>query len=474
MQSELMRTLQTYKRPQYKRRANTAGVHKDEGRGVTSDTEGRDRSLLEVQTMRKVAFRIVPFLMICYFVSFLDRVNLGFAALQMVKDLHLSPAVFGFGGGLFFISYFLCEVPSNLLLEKFGARRWIARIMITWGVLAGGMALIRSPHSFYLMRVLLGAAEAGFFPGVILYLTYWFPPEYRARVIAMFTVAIPISSFLGSPISAFLLEMDGWLGLRGWQWMFILEAIPAVLLGLACLPILSDQPADAEWLTSDQRSWLLSRLRAAVRGKRPVGNISLWQVLWNKHVLILSIVLAGSTAVSSGLQLWQPQIVKSYGLTNIQTGFLNSIPFALASVVMVLWGRRSDQTGERIWHAALPLMLTAVSLAAALLFHSLFSTIVILSLAVIGIYAGKGPVWAVSAEWLSASTAAAGLAQINAISNLAGFGTTYLLGVIKGVTGSYSIAMLPLVALAAAGSVAVLLIGRTDTADQSEVLVQAK
>lgn len=449
-------------------------MRQDEGLGVTAHTERRDQSLLEVQTMRKVAFRIVPFLMICYFVSFLDRVNLGFAALQMVKDLHLSPAVFGFGGGLFFISYFLCEVPSNLLLEKFGARRWIARIMITWGVLAGGMALVRSAHSFYLMRVLLGAAEAGFFPGVILYLTYWFPPEYRARIIAMFTVAIPISSFLGSPISAFLLEMDGWLGLRGWQWMFILEAIPAVLLGLACLPILSDQPADAEWLTSDQRSWLLGKLRAAAGGRRPVGNISLWQVLWNKHVLSLSIVLAGSTAVSSGLQLWQPQIVKSYGLTNIQTGFLSSIPFALASIVMVLWGRRSDQTGERIWHAALPLMLTAVSLAAALLFHSLFSTIVILSLAVIGIYAGKGPVWAVSAEWLSAGTAAAGLAQINAISNLAGFGTTYLLGVIKGVTGSYSIAMLPLVALAAAGSVALLLIGHSGTADQSEVLVQSK
>lgn len=446
-------------------------MRQDDGRGVTGDTESRDQGFLEAKTMRKVAFRIVPFLMICYFVSFLDRVNLGFAALQMVKDLHLSPAVFGFGGGLFFVSYFLCEVPSNLLLEKFGARRWIARIMITWGVLAGGMALVRSAHSFYMMRVLLGAAEAGFFPGVILYLTYWFPPEYRARIIAMFTVAIPISSFLGSPISAFLLEMDGWLGLRGWQWMFILEAIPAVLLGLACLPILSDQPADAEWLTSDQRSWLLGRLRAEVRGKRSVGDLSLWQVLWNKHVLILSIVLAGSTAVSSGLQLWQPQIIKSYGLTNIQTGFLNSIPFALASVVMVLWGQRSDRTGERVWHAALPLMLTAGSLAAALLFHSLFSTIVILSVAVTGIYAGKGPVWAISAEWLSASTAAAGLAQINAISNLAGFGTTYLLGVIKEVTGSYSLALLPLVALAAAGSVALLLISHSGTTERAKDLV---
>ena len=394
--------------------------------------------------MRQVTLRIVPFLMACYFISFVDRVNLGFAALQMVKDLHLSPTVFGFGGGIFFLSYFLFEVPSNLLLEKFGARRWIARIMITWGVLAGGMALVKGPQSLYLMRFLLGAAEAGFFPGVILYLTYWFPAEYRARIVGLFMVAIPVSSFLGSPISAALLETDGWLGLRGWQWMFILEAAPAVLMGLACLVFLSDRPSDAQWLGADERSWLLARLNAETTRKRPVGHMSLWQVLWNKHVLVLSVVLAGSTAVSSGLQLWQPQIIKSYGLTNMQTGLLNSIPFALASVIMIWWGSRSDRTGERIWHASLPLMLTAVSLASALFFDSLFSIIVILCLAVIGIYAGKGPVWAVSTEWLSAGTAAAGLAQINAISNLAGFGTTYVMGFIKDATGRFTLALLPL------------------------------
>jgi ACS family tartrate transporter-like MFS transporter len=424
--------------------------------------------------MAQVALRIVPFLMICYFVSFLDRVNLSFAALQMVKDLRLSPAVFGLGGGLFFVSYFLFEVPSNLLLEKLGARRWIARIMISWGFLAGGMAFVRSSQSFYAMRLLLGAAEAGFFPGVILYLTYWFPPEYRARIIATFTVAIPMSSFLGSPISVALLELDGRLGLRGWQWMFILEAIPAVLLGLACLLVLTDKPRGALWLNSDQRDWLTGRLEAEVHGRRSVGHLSLWQVLWNKHVLVLGVVLAGSTAVSSGLQLWQPLIIKSYGLTNIQTGLLNAIPFALASVVMIWWGRRSDQTGERIWHAALPLMLTAISLASALVFHSLFAIIVILCVAVVGIYAGKGPVWAVASEWLSSTTAAPGLAQINALSNLAGFGTTYLLGVIKGMTGSYPLAMLPLVALAASGSVAILLIGHGITTNRGELLVQAK
>src|SRR5690349_6577008 len=225
----------------------------------------RPDTSVEARTIRRVTFRIVPFLMVCYFISFLDRVNLGFAALEMVKDLHLSATVFGFGGGVFFLSYFLFEVPSNLLLEKFGARRWIARIMITWGVLAAAMALVKGPQSLYLMRLLLGAAEAGFFPGVILYLTYWFPAEHRARIIGLFTAAIPVSSFLGSPISAALLGTDGWLGLRGWQWMFILEGIPAVLLGLACLAVLSDRPADAKWLAADRRNWLVSKLDTEAR-----------------------------------------------------------------------------------------------------------------------------------------------------------------------------------------------------------------
>jgi MFS transporter, ACS family, tartrate transporter len=418
---------------------------------------------LETRTMRQIALRIVPFLMTCYFISFLDRVNLGFAALQMNTDLRLSPTVFGLGGGLFFVTYSLCEVPSNLLLEKVGARRWIARIMITWGFLAAGMALVRGPRSFYAVRLLLGAAEAGFFPGVILYLSYWFPAKYRARIIAMFTVAIPISSFLGSPISAILLGTDGWLGLRGWQWMFILEAAPAVLLGLACLVVLSDEPRDAKWLSTAHQNWLVSALDSEKREARLVGHLSLWQALWNKHVLALSLVLAGSTAVSSGLQLWQPQIISSYGLTDLQTGLLNSLPFALASVIMVWWGKRSDQHGERIWHAGLPLVLTAISLAAALLFQSLFSIIVILCLAVIGIYAGKGPVWAVSTECLSAGTAAAGLAQINAISNLAGFGTTYLMGFIKDATGSFSLSLLPLVVLSAVAALAILVMGRAQT-----------
>ena len=424
----------------------------------------RSASELEAATIRRVTLRLVPFLMACYFVSFVDRVNLGFAALQMVRDLRLSSTVFGLGGGIFFLSYFLFEVPSNLVLARVGARLWIARIMITWGGLAAAMALITGPQSLYAMRFLLGAAEAGFFPGVMLYLTYWFPPKYRARIIALFTVAIPVSGFLGSPISAALLGLDGWLGIRGWQWMFIIEGIPAVLLGLLCLAVLTDRPAQARWLPADEREWLQQHLDGdgQVRSRRVQG--SLWQVLWSRDVLILSLVLAGSTAVSSGLQLWQPQIIQSYGLTNMQTGLLSSIPFALAAVVMILWGRRSDLTGERIWHSALPLILTAASLAGALVFDSLAAIVIILCLAAIGIYAGKGPVWAVSTEWLSASTAPAGLAQINAISNLAGFGTTYAMGAIKDATGRFSLSLVPLVALSAAAAIAILWMGHADRA----------
>jgi nitrate/nitrite transporter NarK len=242
--------------------------------------------------------------------------------------------------------------------------------------------------------------------------------------------------------------------------MFILEAIPAIFLGLACFVVLTDKPAEAKWLAADERAWIETALKAEARRETRVGKLSLWQVLCNKYVLILSIVLAGSTAVSSGLQIWQPQIIKSYGLSNLQTGLLNAIPFGMATVLMVLWGKRSDAKRERIWHTALPLILAALSLTAALIFNSLWSLIVILCLAVIGIYAGKGPVWALASEWLSAGTAAAGLAQINAISNLAGFGTTYVIGIIKQATGSYPLAMLPLAGLSAAGAVAILLIDR--------------
>jgi MFS family permease len=276
-------------------------------------------AMLEATTMRKITLRIVPFLMICYFVAFVDRVNAGFAALQMNKDIGLSASVFGLGGGLFFIAYVICEVPSNLAMEKVGARLWIARIMITWGIVSGLMALVVGPWSFYAVRILLGAAEAGFFPGVILYLTYWFPSEYRGRVVAVFMVAIPLSSFLGSPISASLLQTDGIMGLRGWQWLFVLEAVPAVLLGILALWLLPNGPERARWLAPNERAWLSGKLAAEAARMRPKKHLSLWKALWTPQVLILALVYSGASATSNALSLWQPQILKSYGLSNVET-----------------------------------------------------------------------------------------------------------------------------------------------------------
>ena len=387
-----------------------------------------DTPLDEAAIMRKVGLRLVPFLILCYFIAYIDRVNAGFAALTMNHDVGLSQAMFGIGGGLFFVAYVLFEVPSNLAMEHFGARVWIARIMITWGMVGGATAFVTGPSTFYLGRFLLGAAEAGFFPGVILYLTYWFPKAYRARIVATFMVAIPLSSFLGSPLSAALLQMDGIAGLHGWQWLFIMEAIPAVILGLCALVLLPSRPNGATWLTSREKAWLTERLAADRAVGSPVADhLPLWQVLSNKYVWALALIYSGSSATSNALSLWMPQILKSFGLSNLETGFLNMIPFGIASVFMILWGLRADRSGERVWSTALPLALTATCLLATNLTGSLTVTLILLSLVLVGNYAIKGPFWALATEWLSAGTAGAGFAGINTLSHLGTGGATWLL-----------------------------------------------
>jgi sugar phosphate permease len=278
--------------------------------------------------------------------------------------------------------------------------------------------------------------------------------------VALFMVAIPISSFIGSPISASLLSLKGF-GLQGWQWLFIAEAIPAVVTGFLVLVVLPNRPADAKWLTAAQREWLIARLESEHRKAKAVGHMPLWKVLTNKYVLVLAVVYGGSSAISNVLSLWQPQIIKSFGLGNLQTGLLNSIPFGLASVGMILWGRRSDRSGERVWNTALPMALCAVSLASTLLTRSLTVTMVLLSLTLIGNYAIKGPFWALSTDWLSKNTAAAGIAQINTVAHIATFGATSLLGIIKGATGSYPLALLPLTLLATIASISIVLIARS-------------
>jgi len=416
--------------------------------------------VVETVVMRRVFWRLMPFLLAAYLVAYIDRVNVGFAALQMNKAVGISQLAYGWGAGIFFIGYFILEVPSNMGLEKFGASRWIARIMISWGLISGCFALIGGPTSFLVLRFLLGAAEAGFFPGVILYLTYWFPSEYRAKIVGIFMVAIPVAGLTGSPISGAILGMDGVLGLGGWQWVFILEAVPAILLGFLSIVWLTDRPEHARWLTAEQRGWLANKLLAEQQRASKVKQLSFWQVMFNRHVLIMALVYSGAAGASSALALWQPQVIKSFGLSNLQTGFLNAVPYAISAVLMILWGRSSDRSGERVWHNALPLGWMGLALLATFFAHNLWVLMPLLTLILAGTYASKGPFWALSSEWLAAPVAAVGLAQINALGNLSGFVCNFLIGWIKDATGSFSLALMPIAALALAGTISVLLIGR--------------
>lgn len=415
---------------------------------------------VETVVMRRVFWRLMPFLLLAYLIAYIDRVNVGFASLQMNKAVGIDPKTFGLGAGIFFIGYFILEVPSNLGLEKFGASKWIARIMISWGIIASACALIAGPTSFLVLRFLLGAAEAGFFPGVILYLTYWFPSEYRAKIVGIFMVAIPVAGLTGSPISGAILGMDGVFGLGGWQWVFILEAIPAVLMGFLSLVWLTDRPEHAQWLSEAERGWLADKLAMERQRTTRVRQLSVWKVMVNKHVLVMALVYSGAAGASSAMAVWQPQVIKSFGLTNLQTGFLNAVPFAISAVLMIVWGRSSDRTGERVWHNALPLGWMGLAMVATFWAHSLWVLLPLLTMVLAGTYASKGPFWALSAEWLAAPVAAAGLAQINALGNLSGFFCNYLIGWIKDETGSFPLAIMPIAALAAAGTVAVLVVGR--------------
>jgi sugar phosphate permease len=411
-------------------------------------------SALERRTMRKVAWRLLPILMIGYFIAFIDRVNVGFAALQMNHAIGLGPAAFGLGGGLFYLTYVLFEIPSNLAMQKVGARLWLARIMVSWGIVSAATALVTGPQSFYVMRVLLGAAEAGFFPGVILYLTQWFPAAYRARIIAIFMVAVPLSSFIGSPLSAALLQLDGLWGLQGWQLMFVIEALPAVALGLVTPWLLCNRPQDARWLDTEEKTWLTRQLDAEQKtaGTAGAAHGSLRAILLNRRVLAAALVYAGASGASQCLSLWQPQIIKAFGLSTLQTGMLNSIPFGIAAILMLWWGKHSDRTRERVWHSGVPLAAVALSLALVPLGHgSLTVTVALLVLAVTGTYIFKGPFWALASEWMPGAAAAAGLAQVNAVGNLAGFAGSALLGAIKEATGSFALALLPIALISAVG-----------------------
>src|SRR5215831_11755940 len=339
---------------------------------------------LEQRTMRKVALRIVPFIMLLYFVDYIDRVNIGFAALTMNKDLGFSPGVFGFGAGIFFWGYFIFEVPSNIILDKVGARLWIARVMITWGLCSAAMAFVWDATSFYALRFLLGAAEAGFFPGIILYLSYWFPARRRAAVTSLFMAAAPISVVLGSPLSSALLELDGLAGLKGWQWLFIIEAVPAMILGVVVLFYMTDRPGGARWLADDERAWLVDTMNAERAGKASVAHHDIWRGLADIRVLALALVYFGTSAGLYTLGIWAPQIIKSFGLTNMQVGFLNAIPPTVAVVAMYLWSWHSDRRNERTWHVVAACLAASAGLALAGVSGTVLAVVTALTLVNVG------------------------------------------------------------------------------------------
>jgi MFS transporter, ACS family, tartrate transporter len=436
---------------------------------------------IEIRTIAKVSKRLVPFLIICYFVAYLDRVNVSFAALTMNQDLGLSQTAFGFGAGIFFVAYFIFEVPSNLLLERFGARKWIARIMLSWGILSGAMAFIPdiarltgigNENAFYLLRALLGIAEAGFFPGIIFYLTLWFPTEYRARIVGYFMAAIPLSTVIGGPISGLLLYLHGGLGFAGWQWLFIIEAVPAIILAGVVFFYLTDRPADATWLMPEERSWLVERLALEQRQRQAVRDYSVVEALVNPRVLGLSLVYFGAVAMNYGLSFFLPQIVKAFGLNTFLTTLVSTAPYAVGVIGMVWWGRRSDRVGERRIHTAIPLFVAAAGIAVSIGLDDPTLKMIALSVAGFGIFACLPVFWTLPTAFLSGAAAAAGIAVINSIGNLAGFAGPFAMGWIKDHTGSYTGGLLLLAALGFIAMGAALMLGRDDANERATVAAE--
>jgi ACS family tartrate transporter-like MFS transporter len=393
---------------------------------------------IEQTTMRKVYLRLLPFAILTYFLCYLDRINVGFAALTMNKDLGLTASMFGLATGAFFWGYFLLEVPSNIILEKVGARLWIARIMITWGLLSGATAFCTGPYSFMTVRFLLGLAEAGFFPGILLFFTYWFPDRHRARIVSGFMLALPLAVAFGAPISTATLELDGILGLAGWKWLFIAEAVPTVLVGIVVFFYVTDRPAVARWLNDDERAWLAATMeheRGQIEARRKVGVL---QAFWDPKVLLLSLNYLGILTASLGLLIFLPQMVKQLGLTNMQVGWVSMIPYICGAVSMLVWGRISDRMGERRWNLFWACALSTGGLVMAGLFVGTYWSVVGMSLAAAGFYGSKGPFWSIPPMLLTGTAAAAGIAWINSLGNLGGFFGPSVVGWVRDSTGSFA------------------------------------
>ena len=417
---------------------------------------------IEARVMRRVSWRLLPLIVAIYFVAYVDRSNVGFAAIGMNRDLGFSAYLYGWGAGIFFLGYFLFEVPSNLILDRVGARRWIARIMLTWGIASALMMLVRGPASFLTLRFFLGVAEAGFFPGIILYFTYWFPAEYRARVIAALFLAVPGSNAVTAALSGALLQLDGVWGLAGWQWLFLLESLPAVVLAPVVLAVLTDRPASAAWLRDDERAWLETRLQAERRAIETTRRLTLADALRDPQVLGLSFVYFTIVTATYGITFFLPLIVKSHGFSNVSTGLITAIPYVAGLLGMIAWAASSDRRGERRRHFVAAAALAAGSLVAAAAAAADHPGLALaaMSLAAVGIYGSKPAFWPMPSQVLSGRAAAGGIALVNAIGNLGGFVGPYAVGWIRDSTHSYGAGLYFLAGCAAVSSVAALGLAR--------------
>ena len=417
---------------------------------MTTDT-------LAQSTRRRVNRRLMPFLFLLFLVAFLDRANVGFAGLQMTKELGFSDAVFGFGGGVFFIGYFLLEIPGTVLVEVWSARKWIARIMISWGILASATAWIHTAHQFYWIRFFLGMAEAGFFPGIVVYLSHWYRPADRSRAMAMFMAAIPSSQVVSGPLSALLLKVH-WLGLGGWRWLLMLEGIPAVILGVVTIFYLTDRPEQARWLTQEQKAWLAGELEKERANK--VSHLSVWQAMRSRNVLLLAAILLCGLTPNYGLSLWMPKLVQRISsLDNSMVSLVAAIPYLVSVPLMLLTGWSSDRTGEKKWHTIIPRLLSGAALGLCYFtLDNVWLSVFLLSLAVIGFYCAHPGFWPMPGMLLGRTAAAASIGLINSFGNLGGFIGPYVIGYLTERNGNFAPAMLAMSAVAFASGLLVFLV----------------
>jgi ACS family tartrate transporter-like MFS transporter len=408
----------------------------------------------EARIMAKISWRLLPLAAIAYCVAYIDRTNVSFAALTMNKEIGLTAYIYGWGAGIFFFSYFLFEIPSNLILDQVGARMWIARIMLTWGIISGLTALATGPTSFLVYRFLLGAAEAGFFPGMILYFTYWYPAEYRGRVISTLFIAQPIANALASIVSGTILDYtDGLMGLRGWQWVFILEALPAVVLAGVVWKVMTDRPAAAAWLAPAEREWLANRLAEERRRVEAAGRPSLAEALADRRVLALAAIYFMGVTANYGIVFFMPQIVKGMGLTNQMTGLVSSVPYIIGTIGLIAWGWSSDRNKERHWHLIAASLLAGAGLIGAGWFGSSFLALIGMSAATVGIYGSRASFWPMPSLFLTGTAAAGAIALINATGNLGGYVGPLVVGWIKDETKSFEAGLYFLAACAILGAV---------------------